>query len=1285
MKSISTSLKKVLKKNTPVVFDLPGFNSDQYLKYNPDVAEALKASRNLEHDALQHYCNYGASEYRRVFENEIGLSDFSSRLIPAEFHKANSSGEWFQYFERLVATQSKSLPNILKSHPRAGWLSSGFNYTSYAAANPDILKTTFDATAIHLHFLEFGLEKGETGYPDSWDPQLIGEVYGVSLPEALNGPQALRELRRQKGPGPYAMNEAELFILNGFAPILANLFEEGYSYGFSRVSKSNSLKLPSRVSIVQSFCRDGWKSIQPIRPDLHFDADFYKKSYHPLLKGPAGLTEAQALYKHWLSVGILLDDAPNLPRLGKVIFGTLVPQEILSQLDRFKMGSEGLPKESSAKRVLEHLRDHPRPGLEWVDLSARVSQSFVRNLGDSKVIAGDAPLGRWLYSLVLEANERHVKANMAMADLLQRTGQGATARVLRRRVPITRENGWNSLNLTELLLGQGKFDEAAEVLQKSALQIEHDIVMRDRHKALATDGFWKLWDTIADRAEVFGLDKARADLRHLVQSYRPNPEHNYASRSEPIRSVALVGNEDLYQCKLYRVDQKAEQLREAGFEVQVFSPSNDLNDFLGALDRFQAVIFFRVPAFPQIMDAIVQAGQAGLATFYEIDDIVFDTAHFPPSFESYANQITRREYNAMACGVPLFERAMELCEYGIASTATLRELMAKKVRSGQVFEHQNALGRLHMLAIADHEMALKKADGPIVLFYGSGTKAHKEDFHEILEPALAEMARKYGRKIEIHLIGYFDKFNHLDLKKHNVKMLKPVWDFEEYCGLVAQADINLSILSPSLLTDAKSEIKWMEAAMFGTPSVVSATRTHEEKIVNGETGFLCETTEDFSKALDRLIGDKALRASVGAAARETVLKEYSLPAMGENLRSIFEAVRPSSMRKKRIAIVNVFYPPQAIGGATRVVHDNVRVLREKYGDEFEIDVICTYEGGRKGYEVQRYARDGVRVWAIATPDIPNVDHPITDEQMGAAFEEILDKVQPDLVHFHCIQRLTTSIVHAARLRQIPYVITMHDAWWISKNQFVLDNAGNASFYDYKKDVSELPERAQGLRRALLGAAAILPVSEAFGRVVAGAGVEKLHVVENGVSNLPNVVKVPSKNGRVRLAHIGGASRHKGYHHVRNTLLTTDFDNLELLVIDHALSPDIEIQETWGNTPVIRRGKFAQDEVEKLYAQIDVLMAPSTWPESYGLVTREALAAGAWVVASDQGAIGSDVIEGENGFVVEVQTVAGVRGALQKIDEDPERYRHSPQVKPVLRSVEQQVDELAQLYKNWAKG
>ncbi len=121
-------------------------------------------------------------------------------------------------------------------------------------------------------------------------------------------------------------------------------------------------------------------------------------------------------------------------------------------------------------------------------------------------------------------------------------------------------------------------------------------------------------------------------------------------------------------------------------------------------------------------------------------------------------------------------------------------------------------------------------------------------------------------------------------------------------------------------------------------------------------------------------------------------------------------------------------------------------------------------------------------------------------------------------------------------------------------------------------------------------------------------------------------------------------------------------------------------ETWGATAVQIVGKVPQEQIGELYAEMDVLLAPSLWPESFGLVTREAHAAGLWVVASQLGAIGEDIDEGVNGFRVDVGSPDGLRAVFQRIDADPERFRASPpQPSHPARTAADQGKDLIALY------
>jgi glycosyltransferase involved in cell wall biosynthesis len=580
--------------------------------------------------------------------------------------------------------------------------------------------------------------------------------------------------------------------------------------------------------------------------------------------------------------------------------------------------------------------------------------------------------------------------------------------------------------------------------------------------------------------------------------------------------------------------------------------------------------------------------------------------------------------------------------------------------------------------------------GPVRLFYGTGTRAHNEDFDTILAPVLARLLRSHGDRLKLVIMGYLTLPACLKPFEGQIALFDTVWDLQIYWSTLSQMDINLAVLKPGMAFDCKSEIKWLEAAMLGIPSVVSRTRTYEEVIEDGVDGMLAGTPDEFFTALDALIGDPIRRQRMGAAAWRHARASYGPDAAAQNLATILrEVTRPEvglpSAPKRRVLIVNVYFPPQAIGGATRVVADNVTDLKASHGQALDIEIFTTTEGGEVPYARTSYEWQGIKVTAVTASDDAKVDRCADDPKMAAAFGEYLDHFKPDVIHFHCIQRLTGAVCRAAKQRGIPYFVTVHDGWWISDSQFMLDENLKLSVYNYADPVRQLaaggPEslhRMQALAENLHGAERVLAVSEPFARIYRDCGFARVEVLENGVSPLIVLPRRRSPDGRVRLAHVGGAAAHKGFNLLRAALVTSSFQNLSLTVLDHALLPGEEREDLWGTTPVRFQARVAQAEVGELYAGSDVVLAPSIWPESYGLVVREALQAGCWVIASDRGALAQDVTPG-NGFVVDVEGAAALRAVLGKIDADPQRYLGPIEPCGEMRSSAQQAAELAALY------
>ena len=384
----------------------------------------------------------------------------------------------------------------------------------------------------------------------------------------------------------------------------------------------------------------------------------------------------------------------------------------------------------------------------------------------------------------------------------------------------------------------------------------------------------------------------------------------------------------------------------------------------------------------------------------------------------------------------------------------------------------------------------------------------------------------------------------------------------------------------------------------------------------------------------------------------------------------------------RVLAVNVFFAPQSIGGATRVVEDNVRDFQASNRTN-AVGVFCSLNGAQSQEISRHYLVNGVPVQSIATRLVENADFLLSDRTNRKRFSEFLDYFCPDIIHFHCVQRLTSDLALEAKERGIPYLITMHDGWWISDRQFLVNELGEVETYNYndaEDTLERLGEKAlkrmNALKPALEGASKLLTVSETFRTIVEESGLQNVGVIQNGVS--PMAVLPKPRADKITLGYLAGAAHYKGYHFMRAAITKGQFDNLRLIVVDHSLRQEQSINEYWGETEVERIGFVPQDKVAELYQRLHVVLVPSIWPESFGLVAREALLSRAWLVASNRGAAAEDIEEGVNGHVFDPGVTGDFERVLSLLNTDIARYSAAiPE--PILKTSAQQSEELLDLY------
>lgn len=796
------------------------------------------------------------------------------------------------------------------------------------------------------------------------------------------------------------------------------------------------------------------------------------------------------------------------------------------------------------------------------------------------------------------------------------------------------------------------------------------------------------------RAEI--LEHGLAVLRGLeeIQHLGATPATVSSERPRPAR-ILVIGSQNLPQCWLYRVQQKVEFLRMTGYDaVAIDFGRASPTEIHEQLCFASHAIIFRLPAFSDVLMLTLYARRLGVRLFYDIDDLIFDDRHFPGPFESYSGLIKRDTHTHLAMDNPFFRVAMAAVGDVIVSTEPLAEIARELLGpSARVQVQRNMVG-LELASTATLPR-LRRDDDKIRIFFGSGTLAHKGEFYDVVAPAIARIMAKRPQ-VELHLVGAFVVPTALARFASRIKVEPAGMAYGAYVDLVREADINIAVMEDSVAVDCKSELKWFEAGIFGIPSVVSPSRNYVDVLADGKDVLFARTTKKWHDELLRLVNGPALRQRIGAAAKRKIEQSYTWRAGADSLASVLGLGAPrgaSQHRRTRLLFVNVYFSPQSIGGATRILEDSVRYISEHYPDEFELYVLCADESPdpRQPYHIEQYWYGAALVTRISVPQRPWSDH--EDPRIESFVRRFVHEYQIDIAHIHCVQLLTASALRALCDSGMPTVVTVHDAWWLSVSQFLVTPQGEvigpgwAEWAACELAGADTEQRGDLMARrmdlmALLGRASrVLAVSESFATVYRAAGLKTIGVNENGVAELPAMPQPRSRQAGapIVIGFVGGMSTHKGYDLLRAIVRGASFRNLEFLIVDHAMDFESSRRSRWGDSRVRFVGRYPQTRVHELYAELDILAAPSLWPESFGLVTREALLAGVPVIASNRGDVGRHVTPGVDGWIVDVTTPQVLHDLLVRLDRGEEAV---PVVSPQrsFRRPTDQVEELVTLYR-----
>ncbi len=1188
-----------------------------------------------------------------------------------------------------------------------------FDPLGFQIHRPELWGVAPENWEIALHFLRTE-RADEPDWRRPFDAAFYRKLY---IPQLCENDDATLDIHSRAHPEAYwSLDEA--LVRNGWRK---RDWTAAFGHAYAEYHLlTDQLRTPAQELV--HFIEHGWRELFAISSEHEFDLSYYSD----FMGGTIAMAPAEA-YRVWVENG-LAAGAPANARAHLRELGLRLPcypegfdwRAYLEERPELVAFALSAKRQANRWDALGHLVEH---GVSHSAKPLPITGDSLQNL---LLVAADRFEISNKIDKATECYERALLTGNPSKDLLQHAGDhalrsGHPARALscyRGANAVGAEGLWTFCNAAMAALALGEFAESANwalaglekfpcsiKLLNVFLQIQrarYDYAV-ERHVNALKSG--RLNTNIEVDLEVI-LEQF---LKARRASFGAAPLRQMRVCDRPLR-VIMLANRDLPQCTFYRIDLKIPQLAAApDIHLRVFDRSQH-DDFRSAATTADIAIFYRLASSVDVLHCIAECRAMGVPTVYEIDDLMFDETEFPDALESYAGAISPDEHFGLRAGTALVRHAITACDAAIASTQALAERMRNLVRSHITIVHRNGLSAsLGAIARTCIPSPPTPAGAPVTLFYGSGTRAHGADFRDLLLPALASLMNEYPQ-VRFIACGYVEAAPLASQFPDRVDIIAPIQDRDAYLSQFLSVDINLAVIAPTRFNHCKSEIKWLEAAAFGVPSVVSDVAGFGETLTDGlDVIRVKPDPQAWLAALRSLVGDPVRRRAVGVAARQRVLDCYALealgPALGAGLHRVTDLLLaappsgsghhlgngttvPAQPRRPRILLSNVVFPPQARGGATRIVRDQVAEMIARYASDYDVGILTGSDEETTPYKIEAYDWSGAPVWSIGCPFRPHMDWVAFDHAMAAPIDEILDRFQPDLLHAHCIQRLTATVLERAAARSVPYVVTVHDGWWISDHQFFTDDRGRLRMpWDAEQHETEANPHTRAeswarrlrLRCVLDGAEAVVAVSEPFAELYRRAGVGRTIAVPNGLPAVPPLEPTPPRPGRVRFAYLGGVATHKGYFLLRRAFCRGRFTNIDLLVADHSLDAGQEREEVWGTTLVRIIGLMHQDQIGKLYGMFDVLLAPSLWPESFGLVAREAMHYGKWVVATSLGSIGADIVPEENGWIVDPTKPDTLSDILAAIASDPEKFAQPPALRCQLRSVGDQVDELMRLY------
>lgn len=265
------------------------------------------------------------------------------------------------------------------------------------------------------------------------------------------------------------------------------------------------------------------------------------------------------------------------------------------------------------------------------------------------------------------------------------------------------------------------------------------------------------------------------------------------------------------------------------------------------------IVFCRARYSARINELILRAKNLNKQVIFDVDDFVIDTRYASLIAQTLDQNLYSEDvWNYWFGYIGRIAATLAMCDRVIATNTFLADRIFESTGK-HVSVVPNFLNR-KQLEYSDQIYSRKvdnafARDGSVHIGYFSGSPSHNRDFR-IASSAIAKIMKERAY-VRLLLVGYIEVQGPLTNFSDRIDRM-PMHNYINLQRLIGGVELNIVPLQDNMFTNCKSELKYFESAVVGSPTLATPTWAYSKIIRDKENGWLVREHEWYDKMQDAI-------------------------------------------------------------------------------------------------------------------------------------------------------------------------------------------------------------------------------------------------------------------------------------------------------------------------------------------------------------------------------------------------------------------------------------------------